>query len=634
MQMTMEQTARPGFLLAFASRRGSGYVLRSEKRPGYGGGGSPNRGGRGPRKPPRAGILYILLTLLISIIIWPVGLVMLWSRKVRMQAGTKLLISLLTLCVSVFLIVFTLTVPVDNPKFTAFQDKANDWLNRAAANVAVAGDAAYKKGVETWGVMSEFSNNAISPVANSIADGIDRGVALASAVRAKFDHGQGVDVPRESTVPDETPSATEASEEGSEETINILIPENTPDPDTAQPLSSGLLTSNDGFRPDETPEPTEAPSEDVVEVVEKTMVDSDDAEQKQTEVSDEDGEPLAWTAADEVTPSPTEAAESKDGTDENVTTESESSVETTEDEADQTPVEDTAATTDTAEPEPSETPVPELEVKPAGEATVYYNTTGRLYHLRSSCKNMRSAPAHTLAEAVEGGKVKCNTCGSPDASVLDIEHIAWVDEENVFHITDECPEFKGQWMLISLNSAIAGDYRACEDCGANVYAELYGEPDVTPEPTEEPTEAPDEEPTPEPSEEPAETPTVEPTVVTPSVTLKPVGDITVYHSSNGKFYHRQRVCKAMTGSQPYKLSEITAKYKRCKTCDAPDVALVGETCLYMDKDGLCHTADTCEKFNGDYTLILRDDALSQGLTGCPDCGADEYLIPGTVLAGE
>ena len=120
--------------------------------------------------------------------------------------------------------------------------------------------------------------------------------------------------------------------------------------------------------------------------------------------------------------------------------------------------------------------------------------------------------------------------------------------------------------------------------------------------------------------------------VSPATPLKAAGDATVYHSSNGRFYHRFSVCKGMTGSDPYKLSEITSKFRRCKTCNAPDTALVGQTCLWMDESELCHTSDTCEKFNGDYTLILRDEALAQGKTGCPDCGADEYLIPNTVLA--
>ena len=122
MQMTFEQAQRSGLLQAFAGGRGSGgYMMRSEKRPGSGYG---NRRRRPRRK--RAGILYILLTLLVSVVLWPVGMVLLWRRKVRLQPGTKLLISLLTLCISIFLIVFALTVPLNDPKLTAYQDKAND----------------------------------------------------------------------------------------------------------------------------------------------------------------------------------------------------------------------------------------------------------------------------------------------------------------------------------------------------------------------------------------------------------------------------------------------------------------------------------------------------------------------------
>ena len=174
MQMTMDQAVRPG-LSAFALKRSSGYVMRSEKRPGYGGA-SGGGGGRKPRK-PKAGIFYIIMTIIISVLVWPIGMVMLWRKKVRMQAGTKLLISLLTMCVCVFLIVFALTVHVDNEQYTAFQDKANDWLNEASAKLALAGDAAYRQGVETWGVMTEFADNAARPGMNTVADGMDRAVS-------------------------------------------------------------------------------------------------------------------------------------------------------------------------------------------------------------------------------------------------------------------------------------------------------------------------------------------------------------------------------------------------------------------------------------------------------------------------
>ena len=613
MQMTFDQAMRPGILQAFAFRKNSGYVMRSEKRPGYGsaGGGHNNRN----RKPKRqkAGILYILLTLLILLVVWPVGIVMLWRRKVRMQAGTKLLISLLTLCISVFLIVFGLTVHVDNPRYTEFQDKANDWLNKAAADMAVAGDAAYKKGTETWDVMTEFADNAAQPVLNTMADGIDKAVALTGKLRDKIaPTGEPTEAPDTTEdIPSgitPSPEATEEAEptEAAPEEIQVIVPETSPDPDSATPLSAGMLTAAGEFKPGEMPEATETPE------VESTPEISEAPEASDVPEATEDVEAAA-TGEDHGTPEPSAVPEDDEAID---WIPADGSVE----EAEAPTAEPTEAPTaePTSTPGPTATPEPDIPVKAAGEATVYYNKDGKLYHMQSSCKKMESAKAHTLAEAIADGKEKCNACGSPDASILEVKDLVWADEGKVFHTTDECEKFEGKWKLISLADAIADNYTACPDCQADIFAAVNAEPTPTPEPTEAPT--------PEP------TATPEPETVTPATTLKPVGEATVYHSSNGKFYHRFKVCKGMSGSKAFKLSEITSKYKRCKTCDAPATDMVGKTCLWMDEKGLCHTSDECDRFEGNYSFILRDDALEQGKTGCPDCGADEYLVPNTVLA--
>ena len=648
MQMTMDQAFRPG-LLAFALKHSKGYVMRSEKRPGYGGGAS----GGGSRKPgrPKAGLFYIIMTIIISVILWPVGMVMLWRKKVRMQAGTKLLISLLTMCLCIFLIVFALTVHVDNEKYTEFQDQANDWLNKASADLAVAGDAAYRQGVETWGVMTEFAENASEPVMNTVADGMDRAVALACQARSKI---QGV--PVEEIVPEalsdlvpktEIPVSSDLGADGS--TIEIHLPGNTPAPEDARPLEAGLLSPDGSVKPGETPEPTQTPEPTAAptatpEPTEAPLVWSTVDAQAAAEIEAVEEQPLAAAEVEPVgdakaTDAPEDTAEpsAKPDDDAAAKTAEEPAAATAEVEPVTVEAESEgadAAAADEPTAEPTKAPAMTVKVKPAGEARVYYNATGKLYHMQSTCKRMSGAAPHTLAEAVVDGKLHCDDCGTPRESIIREAYTAWVDTNNVYHTSDACPKFVGEWTLISLNDAINGDYTACPDCEADIYTALHADDAarIAAEATAEPTPEPTATPTAEPTAEPEPTPTPEPRVVTPSVTLKPVGEATVYHSSNGKFYHRHEICKGMTGSDPYTLAEVAGGYRRCNTCSAPDAEMVGKPCLWIDGNNLCHTSDECAAFSGDYNFILREDALAEGLKGCPDCGADQYLEPGTVLA--
>ena len=616
MEMTFEQAMRPGLLQAFANRRGSGYMMRSEKRSGSYGNGSNHR----PPKRKKAGFVYIFFTLLISLILWPVGMVMLWRRKVRLQAGTKLLISLLTLCLSVFLIVFALMVPVDNPEYTAFQDRANDWLDKAAVDVAAAGDAAYKKSTETWQVMSDFTEAGSDFALLQSADALDKGVELAGQARASIEdllhrepaEPEATEVPADTEDPDATdapadteapaytdaPEATEApaeveATEPAEATddIDIHLPEEAPAEEDAQALSAGILHADGSFEAGvEAPvEATEAPSEPTEAPVEtaEAPVEATEASAEATEApaEAETAEPAAETteASVEATGAPVEATEAP--------------VEATE-----APVEATEAPAETTEP-----PAAVAQVKPASEATVYYYEDGsKGFHIGPTRHGMGNAPAHTLAEAFADGKNPCTSCGMPDESILTEAHIAWVDENNLIHTTDECAAFTGEWRLLPLAEAVDAGYAACADCGANAYVEsIY----------------------------PAPTPTPEPEVVTPSAALKSVGELTVYYYDSSVGYHVSPSCVGMSNAPAHTLAEAVSMGKHaCGNCNPPSAELIGLPVLWLDDTGLCHTSDECASFSGKYTLITRDDALAQGLAGCPDCGAGEYLVPGTALA--
>ena len=81
-------------LQLFARRGGRNYMMRSEKRPSYN---RPEQERRPKRRRKRYG--YIILTLLVSILLWPVGLFLIWNRRLRCGVGGKLLWSIATLAV-------------------------------------------------------------------------------------------------------------------------------------------------------------------------------------------------------------------------------------------------------------------------------------------------------------------------------------------------------------------------------------------------------------------------------------------------------------------------------------------------------------------------------------------------------
>ena len=58
----------------------------------------------------------------------------------------------------------------------------------------------------------------------------------------------------------------------------------------------------------------------------------------------------------------------------------------------------------------------------------------------------------------------CKNCQSPDASILDAEHVVWTDEAMVFHLSDECGRFSGMWSLKTLEDALSEGYEPCPDC--------------------------------------------------------------------------------------------------------------------------------------------------------------------------
>ncbi len=183
---------------------------------------------------------------------------------------------------------------------------------------------------------------------------------------------------------------------------------------------------------------------------------------------------------------------------------------------------------------------------------------------------------------------------------------------------------------------------------AAITAEATATAEITAAPTEAPevTAPPEETVQPEQSAQPEETAAVQgntpapgqvtavpaqveiPNDPTPAPTVKPAGEATVYHSSNGRFYHMASTCKGMSSAEAYTLAEsVNAGFKACGTCDAPDERFVTENIpnIWVDENDVCHTSDECEGFAGQWRLMALADAVEQNLAGCSLCGGDAYV---------
>ena len=573
--------------------RGHDYMMRSEKRPGHG----PSTGNNSGKRPPkrrrrRAGFFYKLLTLLLLLTIWPVGLLLLWRRRLRWGALTKLLTSIVTLAACIILIGFALTVNTGNARYTAVQDKVNGFLDTAADWVVEASGVVADRAGLVYEDARNLGDALWEKAKPELANAIDSGIVL-----------------------------TQRAKTGVEQLIERLKGDSTDATATPEIEASASPAPEDSAAPAGSPSASPTPRPTV-------------------EVRVNEGDESIPIYIPEVTP--------ETGSGETVTagTLLRSGVLN-------------AGALPTASSTPEPTPeITEFEVKPAAEAIVYYNQgSGKYYHMTTQCGSMKTADAHTLGETADSNVQACNVCNTPDKALLDEKYIVWTDESNAAHLSDACAAFEGAWNLSSAENALAEGLEGCETCGADRYlaqiaagtepvviapsaaAEPSAEPTATAEPsataapTATPTATPSPTPsaTPTPSPTPTATPAPTPRIVTPATPLKAAGEATVYHTSNGKWYHMHTTCKNMTNAKPYTLAECAGSYKRCNTCAAPLPELVGKHCLWRDETGLCHTSDECAAFTGDYTLVLRDDALANGFAACTDCGADEYLIPDSII---
>ena len=357
MQAVCQISARPEPVLLFARRHGRDYMMRSEKRTSYGSGSAPHGQKPPRRRRRRAGFFYILLSLLLSVLIWPIGMIMLWRRKVRWRITTKLLASIITLVLFVTLYGFGLTVQTDNPTVTMVQDKANDFLDASAVFISDGYQVICDKAVEGWETAADVADGAGRAVLTILADGIDRGVELGGRVKETVSGlFESEDSPAEPTFTPSAEPSTAPSEEPTEAPAETPTAKPSEAPADVPTAASTAETSNSAEpAASDTLAPTDAPAEPSATLALTAPSGTPDPSSAEAIGNGSLSRSREFTEA-----SPTPAVEP---------TQAPGTVEASIEPSAET--QSTPAPTETPEPSASPTPLPEPELKSAGEAVVY-----------------------------------------------------------------------------------------------------------------------------------------------------------------------------------------------------------------------------------------------------------------------
>ena len=497
-------------LQLFARRGGRNYMMRSEKRPSY------NRPAqeRRPRR-RRRNVGYIVLALIVAILLWPVGLFLIWNRRLRCGVGGKLLWSAATLAVFCGLIIALLTVPTGNAEFQRFQDNANDFFETVGADVSIAWETFSERAGDAFGNMRSVGCSLGNYALNKAADGIEGGVEIGRDVRAwvsglfpASDEQEPMVEGEETQAPDDGEAADEAS--AAPDASSAPTPSATYElPSDEQlreaqlmtagmALSEGMLDGEGGEEqtPEQTPYPTPTPRGGIApQSAEETVAPSATPEAEEVPDASPDAEAGETPAAPRATPQPAMAM-------------------------------------------PTPTPAPEtadgaVTAKSAGEFTVYHTENGRYYHMSADCSGMVGAQEDMLAAAVEDGFDPCPECNAPAAELVEAEDAVWVDEDDVYHVSDECASFAGEARLMSAAEAAEAECVPCAACGANALSA--------------PEEAASEE-----------------------ELLELARDVTVYFYDGSRAYHAESTCVGMSGAPERTLYEAIEMDKPpCSRCDPP-----------------------------------------------------------------
>ena len=657
----MDAAYKRGFVLA---RDPNAYMERSERRGNY----RPRR----RRKPP---ILYAIITIIMLLVLYPVGLILLWRRKLEWSHAVKAVLSL------IFAAVFAL------------------------------------------GCMYAYSLDSVKPYADN----------LISQVRQVFNHnddgsqGNG-GIVTATGAPTDAPSAAPTDEPTKQPTAaptDAPTEQSTKAP-TAEPTAAPTAAPTGTPTAAPTKAPTAAPTGTPTAAPTKapTAAPTFDANAHRVWpiVDESEGGILAdiyrVLEAREypIKPAPTEmptetptAEPTEEPTEEPTAKPTEAPTKAPTQAPTQAPTKaptqvPTQAPTAMPTQAPTATPYVQPTIRPTATArvteqptiiptsqptalptqmpittpqTVYHTATGSRFHLTPNCGLTSGASPDTWAHAVESGFKPCPDCVGKEypEAVAAIQNGTYVPEatfvpnptfvpdptatpdadehpETVyhtatgsrFHLTPDCGQTRGASADTWEHSVSAG-YRPCQDCVGQKYPEAYkkayeevtGMVAVLPTATFVPYT-----PAPTAISETAELPETEPTFV-PAAAGEPTATDSlpafVYHEQGGAYYHASADCSLLkngsveTAQQAYENGEAP-----CPECNPQTLGelLGGEAAdptVYTGGGKYYHKASVCGGML-DGQPIKRSEAIANGQTECPYCHPDATPAPTTTYSPE
>lgn len=295
--------------------------------------------------------------------------------------------------------------------------------------------------------------------------------------------------------------------------------------------------------------------------------------------------------------------------------------------------------------QPPVTDVPKVQEEPM----VWCTEKGNYYHYDEHCSGMEGAKRRPLTEAQEMGKNTCPVCGPSEydgqAGKEPIEFIYYSEDSQYFHKNQTCAGETYPLKAEALNTFFAAADAAvnkspCPVClphgitmiGDGAYVNLHKTPEITP--------------------------------AEPDPKAELFAEATVFCTEGGSYYHSYADCSGMLNASAIRLSEAVEMGKetcpRClgpafvfttphgeyyhseKNCSGMEgaTAMNPEEALWWDKhpcptciidkkvnvascDMYYHESDACSAAEFYYDKYPLLDALTIGMTPCPECTAVE-----------